>query len=105
MSPPSLSNGRKVELPVAVMASYRPTYLYRMLRTLQKVHGLVPSMVTVYIEGLQDEPAAIARLFGLRLEQHKPVGQGRARIHQVRTEGRGGGVWNGKGGFACVSVC
>ena len=87
MKPPPLSNGHVVNLPVAVMAGNRPYYLYRMLRTLQRVQGLDRSLVTVYIEGLHDEPAAVARVFGLSVEQHKPVGQDTARISQVRKQG------------------
>lgn len=65
------------------MASNRPYYLLRMLRGLQKVEGLDPSTMTVFIDGFWDEPAAVTRLMGLKLQQHAGVSQRNARVTQV----------------------
>ena len=68
------------------MASNRPYYLMRMLRGMQKVEGLDPSTVTVFIDGFWDEPAAVTRLMGLKLQQHAGVSQRNARVAQVTRE-------------------
>lgn len=65
------------------MASNRPHYLLRMLRGLQKVAGLNPSMVTVFIDGFWKEPASVTRLMGIKLQQHAGVSSKNARIAQV----------------------
>ena len=54
------------EIPVAIIASNRPQYLYRMLRSLLSADGANPSMITVFIDGFYTEPLAVAKLFGLR---------------------------------------
>ena len=54
------------EVPVAIIASNRPQYLYRMLRSLLSANGANPSMITVFIDGFYAEPLAVAKLFGLR---------------------------------------
>ena len=54
------------DIPVAIIASNRPQYLYRMLRSLLSADGANPSMITVFIDGFYAEPLAVARLFGLR---------------------------------------
>ena len=51
LNPPPFLDGSRFKLPIAVMASNRPSYLLRMLLGLQKVEGLDPSMVTVFIDG------------------------------------------------------
>jgi beta-1,2-N-acetylglucosaminyltransferase len=51
---------------VAIIASNRPQYLYRMLRSLLGAAGSDPDMITVFIDGFYEEPMAVARLFGLR---------------------------------------
>lgn len=82
--PPSLSDGRILNLPIAIMASNRPYYLVRMLKSLFKVQGLVLPKVTVFVDGFFPEPVAVASLFGIRVEQHKRVATiGRERISQV----------------------
>ena len=81
--PPALPDGSRIELPVLVMASNRPQYLFRMLKTLRGVQGLIPSMVTVFIDGFFEEPAFVARMFGLKVDQHEPVSEKNARISQV----------------------
>ena len=65
------------------MASNRPSYLLRMLLGLQKVEGLDPSMITVFIDGFWSEPASVTRLLGVKLEQHAGVSRLNARIGQV----------------------
>ena len=70
------------------MASNRPSYLLRMLLGLQKVEGLDPSMITVFIDGFWSEPASVTRLLGVKLEQHAGVSRLNARIAQVHTHYR-----------------
>jgi beta-1,2-N-acetylglucosaminyltransferase len=77
-----LVNGSVSEIPVAVIASNRPHYLFRMLRSLLSAEGANPSVVTVFIDGYYEEPMAVARLFGLRGIQHTPLGSRNARISQ-----------------------
>ena len=82
--PPPLPDGRKLGLPVAVMASNRPVYLYRMLKSLLRVQGLELSQVTVYVDGFHHEVVSVAELFGFRVQQHKAVGKfPNSRIAQV----------------------
>lgn len=81
-NPPALEDNSRIKLPVIVMASNRPQYLFRMLKTLRGVQGLIPSMVTVFIDGFLDEPASVARMFGLRVEQHASVSSKNSRICQ-----------------------
>ena len=80
------------------MAGNRPQYLFRMLKTLQGVQGLIPSMVTVFIDGFFDEPALVARLLGLKVEQHEGVSTKNSRICQVRVK------WESKIGECNVVV-
>ena len=87
----SLPNGEKVTLPVAVIASNRPNYLYRMIRSVLSAQGADPSKITVFIDGYFEEPLAVARLFGIRGIQHTPVSSKNARISQV-TKGEEGGI-------------
>ena len=82
--PPALPDGSRVALPVAVMAGNRPHYLLRMLRSLRDVHGLEPSMVTVYIDGFYEEPLSVTRMFGIAVEQHAGASRLNSRICQVR---------------------
>ena len=58
----------------------------------------MPSMVTVFIDGFFDEPASVARMFGLKVNQHGGVSSKNSRICQVGDlytrdggKGRGGG--------------
>eukprot|EP00112_Aurelia_sp_Birch-Aquarium-sp1_P004363 Seg1493.5 transcript_id=Seg1493.5/GoldUCD/mRNA.D3Y31 product="Protein O-linked-mannose beta-1 2-N-acetylglucosaminyltransferase 1" protein_id=Seg1493.5/GoldUCD/D3Y31 len=77
-----LPNSRVADLPIAVIASNRPQYLYRMLRGLLSVPGSNPAMVTVYIDGFFDEPAAVSRLFNVKPVHHTPVCSKNCRIGQ-----------------------
>merc|ERR1719429_29380 len=81
-SPPPVLNNQIFDVPVAIIASNRPHYLYRMLRTLLSANGANPDMITVFIDGFYDEPLAVAELFGLRGVQHAPIGVRNARISQ-----------------------
>ena len=81
-SPPPVLNNQIANVPVAIIASNRPHYLYRMLRTLLSANGANPDMITVFIDGFYDEPLAVAELFGLRGVQHAPIGVRNARISQ-----------------------
>lgn len=73
---------RIAKVPITIVASNRPQYLYRMLRTLLSVVGCDPSLVTVFIDGYFEEPLEVAKLFGLRGIQHTPIGVKNARISQ-----------------------
>lgn len=74
-----------MEIPIAVMASNRPHYLIRMLLGLQKVEGLDPNMVTVFIDGFWKEPESVTKLIGVKVQQHAGVSHVNARIAQVNT--------------------
>ncbi|RUS90151.1 hypothetical protein EGW08_002118, partial [Elysia chlorotica] len=80
--PPDLPKNKVSNIPIAVIASDRPHYLYRMLQTLLSVPGANPKMVTVFIDGYFEEPFAVTKLFGLRGIQHTPLGLKNARISQ-----------------------
>lgn len=82
--PPALEDGSRIDLPVLIMAGNRPQYLFRMLKSLRRVQGLNPDMVTVFIDGFFDEPGSIARMFGVRVYKHEGVSVKNSRICQVR---------------------
>ncbi|XP_023720981.1 protein O-linked-mannose beta-1,2-N-acetylglucosaminyltransferase 1 isoform X3 [Cryptotermes secundus] len=77
-----LVNNKVHDVPVAVIASNRPHYLYRMLRSLLSAHGANPEMITVFIDGYFEEPLEVTKLFGLQGIQHTPIGIKNARISQ-----------------------
>lgn len=80
-SPPPL-DGPINDVPVAIVASNRPHYLYRMLRSLLSAAGSNPKMITIFIDGYFEEPLEVTKLFGLRGIQHTPIGVKNARISQ-----------------------
>ncbi|XP_015775817.1 PREDICTED: protein O-linked-mannose beta-1,2-N-acetylglucosaminyltransferase 1-like [Acropora digitifera] len=82
LKPPPFQDGRRLEIPIAVMASNRPHYLIRMLLGLQKVEGLDPNMVTVFIDGFWKEPESVTKLIGVKVQQHAGVSHENARIAQ-----------------------
>lgn len=82
-SPPAFLDGSRLQLPMAIMAGNRPSYLLRMLFSLRRVEGLDPSLVTVFIDGFFDEPSSVAKLFQLNVEQHAGSGKLNSRICQV----------------------
>ncbi|CAI8010201.1 Protein O-linked-mannose beta-1,2-N-acetylglucosaminyltransferase 1, partial [Geodia barretti] len=69
---PPLPGSRVTSIPVAIIASNRPQYLFRMLRGLLAAKGANASLVTVYIDGFFQEPKEVAELFGIRAIQHEP---------------------------------
>lgn len=77
-----LESGRILDIPVAVIASNRPHYLYRMLRTILQVPGVPADKITVFIDGFLDEPLEVCRLLNVRGIQHTPLGVKNARITQ-----------------------
>ncbi|KAG8186088.1 hypothetical protein JTE90_003171 [Oedothorax gibbosus] len=81
-APKQIENNRVHDVPVAIIASNRPHYLYRMLRSLLSAHGCNPEMITVFIDGYFEEPLEVTKLFGLRGIQHTPIGTKNARISQ-----------------------
>lgn len=70
------------QVPIAIIASNRPHYLYRMLRSILSTPGCNPAMVTVFIDGYYEEPLEISKLFDLRGIQHTPIGSKNGRISQ-----------------------
>ena len=82
-NPPAFQDGSRLQLPMAIMAGNRPSYLLRMLFSLRRVQGLDPSLVTVFIDGFFDEPSSVAKLFRLNVEQHAGSGRRNSRICQV----------------------
>ncbi|XP_068245116.1 protein O-linked-mannose beta-1,2-N-acetylglucosaminyltransferase 1-like [Palaemon carinicauda] len=77
-----LLNNQVHDVPVTIIASNRPHYLYRSLRSLLAAPGVNPEMITVFIDGYYEEPLAVTKLFGLRGIQHTPLGARNARIAQ-----------------------
>ncbi|XP_070563050.1 protein O-linked-mannose beta-1,2-N-acetylglucosaminyltransferase 1-like [Ptychodera flava] len=82
MNPVPIIDNQVWDVPVTIIASNRPNYLYRMLRSLLSAHGVNPSMITVFIDGYFEEPMEVVKLFGLRGIQHTPIGVKNARISQ-----------------------
>lgn len=72
-----------MKIPVAIIASNRPNYLYRMIRSVLSAQGADATKITVFIDGYFEEPLAVARLFGIRGIQHTPISSKNARISQV----------------------
>ncbi|XP_046860055.1 protein O-linked-mannose beta-1,2-N-acetylglucosaminyltransferase 1-like [Xenia sp. Carnegie-2017] len=70
------------DIPVAVIASNRPHYLYRGLRSMLSAHGAKKELFTVFIDGFFEEPAAVARLYDVKVVQHIPISSKNARISQ-----------------------
>lgn len=62
------------------MASNRPYYLYRMLRSLLAADGVNKTMITVFIDGFYEEPLEVSQLFDLRAIQQRPLSRRSARI-------------------------
>lgn len=81
-NPEPIANSRVSNVPVAIIASNRPHYLYRMLRSLLSAKGANKDMITVFIDGYFEEPLEVTKLFGLRGIQHTPIGFKNARISQ-----------------------
>ncbi|XP_028393011.1 protein O-linked-mannose beta-1,2-N-acetylglucosaminyltransferase 1-like [Dendronephthya gigantea] len=69
-------------IPVAIVASNRPHYLYRAIRSMLSAHGAKKELFTVFVDGFFEEPAAVAKLFDLKVVQHVPISSKNARISQ-----------------------
>ncbi|XP_020913620.2 protein O-linked-mannose beta-1,2-N-acetylglucosaminyltransferase 1 isoform X3 [Exaiptasia diaphana] len=82
LSSPAFEDGTRFQLLIAIMASNRPTYLFRMITSLQNVIGLDASTATVYIDGFFNEAKAVAELFGLNVIQHEATSRLGGRIAQ-----------------------
>ncbi|XP_050425936.1 protein O-linked-mannose beta-1,2-N-acetylglucosaminyltransferase 1-like [Adelges cooleyi] len=81
-SPTPLPSSNLQNVPVSIIASNRPNYLFRMLKALLEVKGVQTDMITIFIDGFFDEPLEVTKLFGLRGIQHMPVGIKNARVTQ-----------------------
>lgn len=75
-----IQNWQLSKVPIVVIASNRPYYLFRMLRSLLSVDGVDKSMISVFIDGFYEEPSMVCRLFDVRVQQQKPEGKRSARI-------------------------
>ena len=80
---PDLDKSTVSSIPVAIVASNRPHYLYRAIRSVLSAHGAKKELITVFIDGFFEEPAAVAKLFDLKVVQHVPISSKNARISQV----------------------
>ncbi|XP_074595619.1 protein O-linked-mannose beta-1,2-N-acetylglucosaminyltransferase 1-like isoform X2 [Brevipalpus obovatus] len=81
-NPEPLPDNKVHDVPVTIIASNRPHYLYNMLRSLLSAQGSNKDMITVFIDGYFEEPLEVTKLFGLRGIQHTPIGVKNARISQ-----------------------
>ncbi|KAL1130280.1 hypothetical protein AAG570_013218 [Ranatra chinensis] len=81
-SPEPVENNNVIDVPVVVIASNRPHYLYRTLRSLLSARGAQKDIVTVFIDGYFEEPLEVTKLLGLRGIQHTPIGYRNSRISQ-----------------------
>ena len=77
-----LFRNRLASIPISIIASNRPHYLYKMLSILLLIPGVHMDMITVYIDGYYDEPAAVADLLDIKFVEHVPVCRKACRIHQ-----------------------
>lgn len=81
-NPEPIANSLVYDVPVSIIASNRPHYLYRMLQSLLSAQGANSNLVTVFIDGYFEEPLEVTKLFGLKGIQHTPIGVKNARISQ-----------------------
>lgn len=81
-TPEPVENNKVFNIPVVVIASNRPHYLYRCLRSLLSARGANKEMITVFIDGYFEEPLEVTKLLGLRGIQHTPIGYKNSRISQ-----------------------
>lgn len=77
-----LVNNTISSIPIAIIASNRPNYLYRMLRKLLRAQGADPRMMTVYIDDLHAEATAVAKLFKIRVIHNKIGCSKNCRVQQ-----------------------
>lgn len=69
---PALTPNRVYNLPITVIASNRPPYLYKMLTILLNTPGVNRHMITVYIDGFYDETVAVVDLLRVKYVEHTP---------------------------------
>ncbi|XP_014243633.1 protein O-linked-mannose beta-1,2-N-acetylglucosaminyltransferase 1-like isoform X2 [Cimex lectularius] len=81
-NPEPVEGNNVINVPVVVIASNRPHYLYRTLRSLLSARGAQKDMITVFIDGYFEEPLEVTKLLGLRGIQHTPIGYKNSRISQ-----------------------
>ena len=58
-SPDPPPDNKVLNVPVAVIAGNRPSYLYSMLCSLPSAQGLFFQMITVFTDGYHEEPTAV----------------------------------------------
>ena len=80
---PPLNLERVRDIPVAVIASNRPQHLFWSLRSMLSAHGARKDLFTVFIDGFFEEPAAVAKLYDVKVVQHIPISCTVSRISQV----------------------
>ncbi|CAD5116976.1 unnamed protein product [Dimorphilus gyrociliatus] len=80
--PEELEEDNLQNVPVVLIASNRPYYLYRTLRRLLSTKGVRKKNVIVFIDGYFQAPLEVCQLFDVQGIQHTPIGQKNARIHQ-----------------------
>ena len=64
---PKLLTNNVAHVPVVIIASNRPRYLFRMLYKLLNIPGADQKMMTVFIDRFHNEAIEVAELFGLRV--------------------------------------
>jgi len=80
--PPKLMNNNVAHVPVVIIASNRPRYLFRMLYKLVHVAGAERRMMTVFVDGFYNETRAVAEIFGLRVVFNQMQGENTWRLQQ-----------------------
>ncbi|XP_060562976.1 protein O-linked-mannose beta-1,2-N-acetylglucosaminyltransferase 1-like isoform X2 [Ruditapes philippinarum] len=80
--PVPLENGNVLDVPLIVIASDRPHYLFRTLKKLLQTPGVQADKIIVFIDGIHDEPLEVTRLLNVKGVHHEPQGEKNARISQ-----------------------
>ncbi|KAI6654145.1 Protein O-linked-mannose beta-1,2-N-acetylglucosaminyltransferase 1 [Oopsacas minuta] len=81
-SPAAIERNNLDNVPVAVIASNRPRYLFRMLRTLLSARGSLRHLITVYIDGGFEQVRDVCSLLQVNYKQNTPISSKNARITQ-----------------------
>lgn len=71
--PEELPNNRMKMVPVSIVASNRPHYLYKTLAKLLSSQGVSRDMVTVYIDGFHDQVVSLLDILDVRYVEHSPA--------------------------------
>ncbi|XP_065904612.1 protein O-linked-mannose beta-1,2-N-acetylglucosaminyltransferase 1-like [Dysidea avara] len=77
-----LPNNNVKNIPVGIIASNRPQYLFKGIRSMLSAPGANASLITAFIDGFYQEPVAVASLYNIRAVQHEPSSQKNGRITQ-----------------------